>query len=128
MNGLKHIFKFSRHRSNIISCLNTSTTIPNGVKKLHRRFLTERIREIWNKLPSFVHDSDSIISFKCNLENFKSACLREGLCSGAYYWNVSNEVLSRIETPAYLISRSKQVEFLRANPFLAKKRYFNLRY
>ena len=128
INGLNNIFKFSKRRNNLVSDLKISHKIPRNIQQIHRRFLTERVREIWNKLPSTVRDSESVNSFKCNLADFKNYCMTKNLKSDNYYWNISEVILERIETPSYLESRTKQVNYLKLHPFLAKKRFFNLRY
>ena len=86
------------------------------------------ICKFWNKLPSTVRKSDTVDCFKSNLESFKTVCIANSLVSNSYYWNISNEILTRIETPSYLENRVKQVEYLKARPYLAKKKFFNLRY
>ena len=128
INGLEHIFKFSICRGNILANLKINRSTPKTVQQLHRRFLTERVCKLWNKLPGTVRESETVDGFKCNLEGFKMNCIATGLKSQLYYWNISNEILTRIETPSYLENRVKQVEYLKAHPYLAKKKFFNLRY
>lgn len=128
INGLEHIFKFSICRGNLLSNLKINKTISKNIQQLHRRFLTERVCKFWNKLPSTVRGSETVDGFKSKLESFKMECIADGLMSNLYYWNISNEILARIETPSYLENRVKQVEYLKARPYLAKKKFFNLRY
>ncbi len=66
INGLNNIFTFSKRRNNLVSDLKISQRIPRNVQQVHRRFLTERVREVWNKLPCTVRESESVNSFKCN--------------------------------------------------------------
>ena len=88
----------------------------------------KRVRELWNKLPISVKDSCSVDEFKCRLESFKNDCIKGGHNSIYYYWNISDVVLSKIETVSYLENRQQQVDYLKTRPFLSKKRFFNLRY
>ena len=42
------------------------------------------------------------------------------------FWNVSNEVLGKIEGPSYLSNKETHNEYLWFHPFVAKKRFVNL--
>ena len=44
----------------------------------------------------------------------------------SYFWNVSTEVLGKIEGNNYVINKGKHNEYLRFNPHVAKKRFINL--
>ena len=94
------------------------------VQKLSRGFLTNRVVEHWNKLPRNVKLSDSVDSFKVNLQLFKDSNIDKG-CIGNF-WDISFEVLSRIEGPSYLDNKKKHNDYLRLNPFVAKKKFINL--
>ena len=73
VNGLveygKDIFNLSRSRDKIVST--KSNNIDRNIKTLSNNFLSERVISFWNKLPSFVRNSVSVIDFKINLEEFK---------------------------------------------------------
>ena len=94
------------------------------VQSLARNFLTHRVINIWNILPVSVKCSDSVNSFKRNLESYKKAHLHKG-CVGNY-WDVSHEVLSRIEGSTYLANKEKHNAYLQLNPFVAKKKFINV--
>ena len=71
VNGLveygKDIFNLSRSGDKIVST--KSNNIDRNIKTLSNNFLSERVISFWNKLPSFVRNSVSVIDFKINLEN-----------------------------------------------------------
>ena len=68
------------------------------VKSLRRKFLTERIVKIWNKLPFCVKSSSSVKDFKINLERFEKENMKDiGSDNGAYFWRVASIVLPKIE-------------------------------
>ena len=68
--------------------------------------------------------SDSVNSFKCNLESYKKNTIsRKGTVN---YWDVSDEVLSRIEGPTYLANKEKHNSYLTLNPYVAKKKFINI--
>ena len=43
-----------------------------------------------------------------------------------HFWNVSNEVLTRIEGTSYVRDKEKHNEYLWLHPYVAKKRFINL--
>ena len=97
------------------------------VQNLQRSFLPERVIPVWNKLPSNVKNSDSITSFKVRLEEFKKANISSNINSvSGNFWEVSYEVLSRIEGPSYLANKEKHNKYLSSNPHVAKKRFINM--
>ena len=119
------IFCFGRSGMNLVSnsrCTNGNTK----VKNLQRSFLPERVIPYWNKLPSEVKNSESVLSFKVRLEEFKKRCLANSITSDNNFWNVSGEVLSRIERGEYIENKEKHNEYLWFNPHVAKKRFINI--
>ena len=90
-------------------------------------FLSERVINYWNNLPNHVKLSTSVDSFKCSLEAYKSANIDNRFQpSTNCFWEVSEHVLSRIETPAALAGRSALVDYWSENPWVAKKKGINL--
>ena len=67
------------------------------VRNLQKSFLPERVVPFWNKLPTEVKRSESVLTFKIKLEKFKKSKIVDTTASVGQFWDVSNEVLSRIE-------------------------------
>ena len=80
----------------------------------------------WNKLPSDVKNCSTVLSFKVRLEGFKKEMISKNSVNDFYFWNVSNEVLGKIEGPSYLSNKETHNEYLWFHPFVAKKRFVNL--
>ena len=95
----------------------------SSVRKLRNGFLSNRIVTYWNQLPVNVKLSESVEQFKINLENFKKS---SNILSGNY-WEVSYLILDKIEGPNYLSNKEKHNQFLKSNPWVAKKRFINLK-
>ena len=77
-------------------------------------------------LPSAVKRSPSINSFKANLDSYKAKCLAdEYYAKVGNFWDVSEHVLSRIETPSYLSGRQAFADYL-DNPWIAKRKQINI--
>ena len=85
-----------------------------------------RVISYWNKLPSDVKNSDSVDGFKINLEKFKVNSISKNVNSNGQFWEVSRDVLQRIEGPSYLENKLVHNEFLKLNPFVAKKKFINI--
>ena len=49
-----------------------------------------------------------------------------GISGCGNYWEISDEVLNRIEAGSYLENKIRHNEFLKDNPFVAKKKFINL--
>ena len=133
VNGLADydtsMFNLSRSGANLVSssrCNRGSTKVRN----LQRSFLPERVIPYWNKLPSDVKNSDSVATFKVMLEEFKKSTISKSNISSiskdSQFWEVSNEVLSKIEGSNYIENKAKHNEYLWFNPHVAKKRFINL--
>ena len=80
----------------------------------------------WNKLPIEVKTSSSINVFKSILEIFKCKTKSLGICCSGNFWEISDEVLQRIEGANYLENKLKHNSYLKENPFVAKKRFINI--
>ena len=116
----------SRSGLNLISSGLSSGTAK--VNSLQKRFLPERIVKIWNKLPFEVKSSSSVQDFKVKLEGFKKANIDDiGFENDAYFWRVSNTVLSKIEHSNYLENKYKHNDYLSTNPYAAKKLFINMK-
>ena len=58
------------------------------------------------------------------LQSFKVKNIEEAKVG--HFWEVSDEVISRIEGPSYLANKGKHNMYLRLNPFVARKKFINL--
>ena len=121
---LRNLFNFSKFGTcNLVA----SPRVSKGsakVQNLARSFLTNRVINFWNVLPLDVKCSDSVDSFKCNLESYKKESIRKsGIVN---YWDISFEVLSRIEGPTYLANKEEHNSYLKLNPYVAKKKFINM--
>ena len=90
---------------------------------MSNNFLSERVISFWNKLPSFVRNSVSVIDFKINLEEFKKT---NNLVDTGNFWEVSNIVLAKIEGVNYIEKKKQQVQYLYKNPCVAKRKGINI--
>ena len=123
ISNLGSIFNISRSGLNLVSNPRVSKG-SSKVKNLSRRFLPERVISFWNKLPLSVKNSENVNSFKVNLEHFKKSNFDNDILG--HFWDISLEVLSKIEGPSYLKNKVKHNEYLWFNPQVAKKRFINL--
>ena len=83
---------------------------------------------VWNMLPFEVKSSLTVKDFKINLEHFKTKNMGNvGRESNAYFWKVSETVLSKIEGKSYLDNETRHNEYLSTNPFAARKLFINMR-
>ena len=64
----------------------------------------------WNKLPPDVKASVTVLSFK--LEGFKKDMISKSITNDCFFWNVSNEVLVRIEGASYFSNKEKHNDYL----------------
>ena len=63
--------------------------------------------------------------FKCNLEAYKLSSMGDRfLVSTNCFWEVSEHVLNRIETPAALANISALCEYWSENPWVAKRKEY----
>ena len=119
LSQLAGVLNFSRSGSNLI-CKSAKIT------RIRRNFINERVMLSWNKLPSDVKNSQSLNIFKSNLESFKNKTRALGISGYGNYWEISDEVLNRIEAGSYLENKIRHNEFLKDNPFVAKKKFMYL--
>ena len=121
VNYGKNIFNMSVSGLNILSKVNKSTSVAR------REFFSERVVSYWNILPKFVKKSISVNSFKANLENYKVKSLANMyLNNTGHFWEVSDHVLNRIESPSYIAGRPAFREYLSDNPWIAKRKKINI--
>ena len=73
-----------------------------------------------------VKTADSVLNFKVKLEEFKQKCISNSVRNYCYFWEVSDEVLSKIEGTNYIENKDKHIQFLMLNPHVAKKQFVNL--
>ena len=125
INGLtqydSNMFNVSRSGMNLVSnsrCSKGNTKTRN----LQKSFLPERVIPFWNKLPSGVKSSSSVLDFKIKLEDFK----KHNIANTGQFWEVSTEVLCRIEGNNYIENKEKHNQYLWFNPHVAKKKFINL--
>ena len=86
--------------------------------------MPDRVKSYWNRLPSYVKSSNSVDSFKANLEKFKKECSSS---HNDNYWEVSNLIIDKIEgKSAYLENKDKFNQYLLDNPFIARKKGINI--
>ena len=104
-----NLLKLSTSGSNIVSTLKHGDKIRPG-------FFSERVREYWNKLPMFVKTADNVNSFKSRLGLHKT----KSHMVGGNYWDVSEQVLEKIEGPTSNISRQAYVNYMLENPWTAR--------
>ena len=93
---------------NIISKSNGSGSAK--LKTFKRNFINERVKSFWNQLPSAV----------------KNKCVSLGLSGNGNFWELSGQVLKRIEGNDYIENKEKHNEYLKLHPFVAKKKFINI--
>ena len=128
-NGLTNIngvFKFGRSGLNLISSLNCYSGSAK-IRKLKHNFVNERVLSYWNKLPIYVKNASSLDNFKAELEKFKVSSICNNVCASDHFWGLTKEVLDRIEGPNYIDNKKVHNEYLKLNPFVAKKKFINLK-
>ena len=127
INGLTQynsdMFRVSRSGMNLVS----NSRVNKGtskVRKLQKSFLPERVIPFWNKLPSEVKSSASVLTFKIKLDEFKKRNISD--TTVGQFWEVGSDVLSRIEGDNYMENKVKHNQYLWFNPYVAKKKFVNL--
>ena len=122
---IRNLFHIGRARLNLISrtCGSRANT---RVQNLSRSFLSNRVVNLWNKLPMYVKQSDSVDSFKINLQTYKNEHTDSDRVHVGNYWDISDEVLSRIEGPNYVDNKKKHNAYLKMKPFVARKKFINI--
>ena len=126
LNGLveygQSLFTFSRSGSKLLC--RPSNSADKKIRSLQNSFLSERVINYWNKLPPYVRTSTSVAEFKVNLEDFKTKNIM--LKDSGNFWEVSDEVICKMEGKSYVQNKEKQNEFLKRNPYVAKKKGINI--
>ena len=56
----------------------------------------------------------------------KKDMISKSITNDCFFWNVSNEVLIRIEGASYASNKEKHNDYLWFHPYVAKKRFINL--
>ena len=124
-SSINGVFKFSRSGMNLISTFNNYDGSAK-FRKLKRNFINERVVSFWNKLPTDIKMAQSIDSFKFMLEGYKLGHSNGNVIDTGNFWELSNEVLDRIEGNNYIENKKVHNEHLKLNPFVAKKKFINL--
>ena len=57
---------------------------------------------------------------------YKKDMISKSITNDCFFWNVSNEVLIRIEGASYASNKEKHNDYLWFHPYVAKKRFINL--
>ena len=126
LNGLvtygQNCFNRSRYGLKLIN--GTSITSDNSINNLLKSFMPNRIIKYWNLLPNNVKMSADVNSFKENLDIYKED--NSNLLDRGNYWEISHEVLNKIEGPNYARNKSVQNFYLLANPKVAKRKGINI--
>ena len=73
-----------------------------------------------------VKSSSSLNVFKSNVEIFQSKTKALGDRCPGKFWQISDEVLDRIEGVNYLANKIRHNSFLKDNPIVAKKKFVNI--
>ena len=111
------LFKWSHSRLNIVT-----RTHGKGEKgNVRKAFFSERVRPYWNKLPTSVKKSKNVEQFKVNLAKFKTANIYES----GNYWEVSNELIGKIEHAGYLSNKNSFNSYVLSHPSYARRHGYN---
>ena len=101
-------FKYSRSGMNIFRCRNSSSI----------NTFEMRVVKYWNKLPDFVKLAEDVTDFKKKLEIFK----KDNLDKAGNFWELSDAIFDRINDE----NRQSFADFMKENPYIAKRRCINL--
>ena len=116
----QNMFRMSRSNLNILSR-------GSKVSNLRKDFFSERVINHWNGLPTNEKLSTSVDTFKVNLEVYKQRSIKDSLDGNdGKFWEVSEHVLNRIETPSYLAGRPAFSQYLEDNPWSARRKGINI--
>ena len=124
LSQLAGVLNFSGSGVNLICKPGKSKS--SKFNRIKRNFINERVMLFWNKLPIEVKNAPTLNSFKANLELFKSKTKAFGIYGSGNFWELSDEVLNRIESGNYLENKLRHNSFLQDNPFVAKKKFINI--
>ena len=117
------MFRISRSGLNLVSSNRCSRSLTK-IKNIQKSFLPEQVIPNWNKLPLEVKNSVTVLSFKIKLEGFKKEMISKSITNDCFFWNVSNEVLVRIEGASYVSKKEKHSDYFMFH--VAKKRFIHL--
>ena len=98
----------------------------NHFDVINLKFSSGRVVSYWNKLSSDVKSFRSADFFKVKLEQFKIDSIKGNATCTGQFWELSDEVLGRIEGNSYLENKLVHNEYLKLNPFVAKKKFINI--
>ena len=115
------LFTLSRSGSKLLC--RPSVCSDKKIRNLQNSFLSERVISYWNKLPSYARTSSNVAEFKINLEEFKIKNFH--IKDSGNFWEVSDEVISKIEGLSYVQNKVRHNEFLKRNPDVAKRKGIN---
>ena len=104
----------------------SSKSLNSKIDSVKRNFIDERVKSFWNMLPCEVKNASSLNCIKYELETFKKKCSKYGESSKGHFWELSCEVLNRIERNGYVENKNLHNEYLKKNPFVAKAKFINL--
>ena len=124
VSKINGVFMFGRSGSNLVC--NSGGSKAAKINYLKRNFINERVMLFWNKLPVDVKNASCLNGFKSGLETFKDQTKRLGISNTGNFWELSDEVLNRIEGGNYLENKAKHNIYLKENPFVAKKKFINI--
>ena len=79
------LFRVSRSGANILK------------DKRSARILSNRVANYWNKIPQSVKDTDTVSTFKAQLEKYKKETVSSGVSSHGHFWELSEILLSKID-------------------------------
>ena len=117
VNYGQNMFRMSRSNLNILSR-------GSKISNLRKDFLnSERVINHWNSLPNNVKLSTSVDTFKINLEVYKQRSIKDNLDGNdGKFWEVSEHILNRIESPSYLAGRPAFSQCMEENPWSARRK------
>ena len=119
-----NVFKFGRSGLNLLSKFCPSSNAKYNTIK--RNCLNKRVLEYSNKLPNDIKMAPNINSFKNQLESYKLDCISSVNEHPGNFWELSDAVLSHIEGANYADNISSHNEFLKRNPYVAKRKFINM--
>ena len=124
LSQISGVFKFGRSGLNVVS--KSCRSVNAKLDYLKRNFIDERVKQFWNKLPSEVKNSPDLNCFKSSLADYKIKCINLGKFEQGNFWDLTYEVLSRIEGPNYVENKEIHNIYLKENPFVAKSKFINI--
>ena len=88
-------------------------------------YLSRRVHNYWNKLPTYCKTATSIDSFKVSLEHFKK--LHIDIRDSGNFWELSDILLDKLEGGCYLDNKSRHNDYLVNNPGVARRKGINIK-